>query len=417
MLVDWDRPQQALSAGVGVGDAGTEDLVSRGRALLMRGKPAEAGDQFRLAVSDSGVTAASATGLGDAERDLGLEAIKAADLARAAQHFETAGRHYLVAILHTQKESERGIILVNLGDLALLRIRLDPDASAARLDEAKSYYERARRHGDPPHARLGLARIFVLRARLIPTQMLDSAQGNIWNVLAGTIALGVLADLQRKPHWRDARRELAALTTSVPGFAPAEELLGEVLYETGEANDARQRFKRAIAADPGNTSAYLAYSNTLRHEKKTMYAKTYRFVEVAAVRELAKTRREILIPEVKTVTIPPAPMTADSTTLSFTSPEVTRRVVTLTNRSEAPANVSETNITGSNAGAFSVISNGCGDAPVAAGAECQIGIEFTAQNPGRYRAKLELTFVGALLTREITLSGEVFKLPDPIQIL
>lgn len=406
VLVDWDRPQQALSAGVGAGNASTEDLVSRGRALLMRGRPAEAAELFRRAVADSGVTAASATGFGDAERDLGLVAIKANDLAGAGQHFETAGRHYLAAIEHAQKESERGVILVNLGDLALLRIRLDPDAAEARQEEAKGYYERARRHGDPPHARLGLARISLLRAQLIPQQEIDAAEGGFGEVLAANIILAMLANDQRKPHWQDARRQLAALTAEVPGFAPAEELLGEVMYESGKADDSGKKFQRAIAADPGNTSAYLGYSKTLRGDKKRMYGNAYKLVEVPAVRELASTRREILIPRTQSVKVPPAPLTANVTKLSF-SQEIRQQTVTMTNRSNAPATVSAANITGSHLAAFEVVSNECVSGPIGAGAECRIAITFVAKTSGTYRATLELTFVGGMLKREVKLIGSV----------
>jgi tetratricopeptide (TPR) repeat protein len=417
VLVDWDRPQQALEAGVGSGTASSDDHESRGRALLMRGKPAEAIEQFRLAGAERGVTAVIATGLGDAERDLGLKAIQAGDLVRATRQFDSASMHYLAAIAHAENDGERGVILVNLGDLALLRIRLDADTAAARLDEAKEYFDRARRHGDPPHARVGLARISVLRAKLIPTQQIDTAEGSVWNVLAANIALAYQADRQRRPHWNAARQELTALAANLSGFAPAEEMLGEVEYETGNKVKAKERFKRAIAADPSNTSAYLGYSRTLSGQKATMYARTYNVVEVAAIRELAATERKILVPEVKTVTIPAVPMTADATDLNFSTSSGLRQSVTLTNRGDAPATVSGVNIAGANADAFRVFFNGCMSGPIAAGAECQITIGFTGGNPGHYRAKLELSFTGAMLTREIRLNGDVAQLPPQVSIL
>jgi hypothetical protein len=55
--------------------------------------------------------------------------------------------------------------------------------------------------------------------------------------------------------------------------------------------------------------------------------------------------------------------------------------------------------------------------PIAAGAECQITIGFTGGNPGHYRAKLELSFTGAMLTREIRLNGDVAQLPPQVSIL
>jgi hypothetical protein len=194
-------------------------------------------------------------------------------------------------------------------------------------------------------------------------------------------------------------------------------MLGEVEYETGDRDKAKERFKRAIAADPSNTSAYLGYSRTLGGQKATMYARTYNVVEVAAIRELTATERKILVPEVKTVTIPAVPMTADATDLNFSASSGLRQSVTLTNRGDAPATVSGVNIAGANADAFRVFSNGCMSGPIAAGAECQITIEFTGGNPGHYRAKLELSFTGAMLTREIRLNGDVAQLPPQVSIL
>ena len=413
VLVDWDRPQEALAGpGAGIGDAGAQDQIALGRALLMRGKSGDAIAQFDLAVAQAGATVATTTGFGDAERDLGLAAIRAGSIAQAAQHFESAIQRYRDALGQTQDSGKIGVILVNLGDLALLRIKLDPDAAEARLTQARTYYESARQHGDPPHARLGLARISVLRAQLIPTQQVDATAGSAWNVFGANLLLAILAEQQRKPYRQAARTELSALISSVPGFAPAEELLGEVLYASGDLDRSRKSFRRAIAADPGNTSAYLAYSKTLHGDGKKLYENTYRLVEVPAVRELANTRREILMPTAETVTIPPAPLVADSAKLGFSSPEGRNRVVTMTNRSATPATVASVNVTGSRPDVFRVVSNGCGNGSIAPGAECRIMMEFTAESTGSYRATLELTFVGGSLTREVKLIGEVP--PPPI---
>ncbi|HEU0224747.1 MAG TPA: choice-of-anchor D domain-containing protein [Steroidobacteraceae bacterium] len=409
VLVDWERPRKTLDA---------EDPLVRGRALLMRGEPQQARDQFCRALAVGGA-AAVRTGFGDAERDLGLNALNTNDMAGAGAHFESALQHYAAAIQHATSDQERGVILVNLGHLALLRTKLDADATETRLGEAQAYFEQARAHGDPPHARVGLARVALMRAQLIPTQQLDSAAGGAWDVFRANLLLVILAEQQRRPHRREARRLLRSLVADLPDFAPAQQLLGEVQYLLGERDDAQASLRRAIAADPGNTEAYLAYAQTLRGARKQMYEATYRLAEVAAVRELAATQREVLVPEVKSTTIPPAPLTADPPSLGFElkpmvrAAQAIRRTVTMTNRSESAATVSGTNVTGNHPGAFAVVANGCTPSPIAPGASCTITVAFVAREPGRYRAALEISFAGGVLSREIRLYGEVSAPPPP----
>lgn len=394
VLVDWERPQKALDA---------EDPLVRGRALLMRGQPERAIEEFRRALA-AGPGAAALAGFGDAERDLGLKAIRANDLAEAGRRFESALRHYTAAFERATSERERGVILVNLGDLALLRTRLDPAAAEARLSEAQATFERARTHADPPHARLGLARVSLLRASLIPTQQIDASEGSFGQVLTANILLSQMAESQRKPHRAQARTVLRELIADTPGFAPAEELLADLLAATGERDRARVQYQRAIAADPGNTSAYLGYSKTLGSRRQRMYEAAYRLVEVAAVRERDEARAEILQPRESTVTVPPAPLTPDVMRLAFEK-RGQQQAVTLTNRSNAVATAGAATIAGRDPAAFRILRDGCANVQVDAGRDCRILIEYIPQGSGSHRATLEIPFDGGL-GREVKLSGE-----------
>lgn len=408
LLVDWQEPQEALR---GLRERAAPDQLALGRALVMRGQSAEAIEQFRRAIVSGGTTAAAVNGVGDAERDLGLAAVRTGNAAQVAQHFESAQRQYLAALGQTQDADEIGVILVNLGDLALLRTKLDPGLAESRLTEAQRYYERARAHGDPPHARLGIARISLLRAQLIPTQQIDTSEGNFGEVLAASILLGVLAEQQRKPHREAARRELRELLAGKPGFAPGEELLGETLYALGDGGDARRHLVQAIASDPTHTSAYRTYAATLSGGNKRLYERTYRLVEVAAVRVLDDVRDEILMPTTPAVTIPTAPLTADVEALSFAAPPRKEKVVTLTNRSNAPATADAVSITGPNANAFRIVSSGCTGVSVVAQGQCRIVVLFSAEQVGTYRATLEISGSGGQWKREVRLRGEVIQLP------
>lgn len=394
VLVDWERPQKALDA---------QDPLVRGRALLMRGQPERAIEDFRRALAD-GTDTAALVGFGDAERDLGLKAIRVSDLAGAGRRFESALRHYTVALERATSERERGVILVNLGDLALLRTTLDPAAPEARLSEAQTLFARARTHADPPHARLGLARVSLLRASLIPTQQIDAADGSFGQVLAANILLSQLAEAQRKPHRAQARTVLRELLADTPGFAPAEELLADLLAATGERDRARVQYQRAIAADPGNTSAYLGYSKTLGSKRQKMYEAAYRLVEVAAVRERNEVRAAILQPREPTVTVPPAPLTPDVTRLAFDK-RGQQQSVTLTNRSAAAATAGAATISGRNPGSFRILRDGCANVQVEAGRDCRIVIEYIPQGGGGHRATLEIPS-GSGLGRAVRLSGE-----------
>lgn len=409
---DWGRPQDALRLLGGASDdsaeVAAENQVALGRALLQRGRQAEAIAAFRAASTRSTLVAAE-TGLGDAERDLGLIAIRGNDLATATQRFDAASLHYSHAFRATDVASERAVQLVNAGDLALLRTRLDPNAVETRLAEAERFYRGARVLGDPPHARLGLAKILLLRAQLIPTQTVS--EGGFWNQVLVNFLLGQEAERKRKPFREAARDLLRELTTAVPDFSPGQQLLGEVQYQLGKPNDSRERFRRAIAADPGNTSAYLAYSETLSGNKRDRYRNAYRLIEVPAVRKLAETRNEVLTPTPKTVNVPANPMTSDLTQVSFKDPDDNVKDVTLTNRGDAPATVTSVALSGANADVFRIRSNACAGQAIPAGGSCTIKLNFSAESVGSYRATLEITVDGAYVTRQVRLAGE--KVPPP----
>jgi len=412
ILADWERPQQALEELRGRSPVPENtDSIAVGKALLMRGEPERALGEFERAGRAGGNPVEVAAGMGDARRDLGLLAVRRAQLPVAAMRFDEARAHYVEAARLAATDAVRGILLVDLGDLALLRIGLDPESAEARMAEAAALYQRAREHGDPPHARLGLARIAAARALRIPTQQADTSGLSFGEALAINLALDSQAKRQRAPHWQQARSILDGLLEEIPAFSPAQELLGEVQMGLGDTAGAEKQFRRALAADPGNTSAYGALAETLRGGKKAMYEGAHKVVEVPAVRELESAERAIVSPPIETVTIVPASLTPDMPRFSFTAPGTLDNEIVFTNRSPAAVTVASTAITGAEANAFSVRTNGCSAAAIAPNAECRIRVFFVAGQVGTYRARLELTFTGTSVPSRVELRGEV--LPPP----
>jgi tetratricopeptide (TPR) repeat protein len=404
VLVDWRESQKALR---GLRSSAAPDALAVGEALVMRGQPAEALQEFSRAIAAGDATAAPLTGSGDAERDLGLIALKAGNTASFASHLESASHDYLLAMERAQKPIDRGVILVNLGDLALLRTRLDASAAEVRLAEAQEFYDRARAQGDPPHARLGIARISLMRAQLIPTQVANDPELSLGQQILVNSLLAMLAEQQRRPHREAARQVLRDLIGSTPGFSPAEELLGETIYLLGDIRDARRHLRSAISADPAQTSAYQAYAKTVNGAERRLYERTYKLVEVKPVRDLTETRSEILIPAAATVTIPPAPLTADVTRLNFVAPPWNDQVVVLTNRSDASATAEAIRITGSDPGAFQITSDGCSGTALAAQKICRLVVSLVSRQMGTYRATLEISGNGGQWTREVRLRADV----------
>jgi hypothetical protein len=111
-----------------------------------------------------------------------------------------------------------------------------------------------------------------------------------------------------------------------------------------------------------------------------------------------------------TGTAAPTPQASLSpTSLSFTTVVNTaapNQSVTLTNAGTATLNIASVAIGGTNAGAFTIVTNGCGTT-LGAGANCTIAIGFPSAAAGTYNATLTVTDNASPATQTVQLTGSV----------
>ena len=110
-----------------------------------------------------------------------------------------------------------------------------------------------------------------------------------------------------------------------------------------------------------------------------------------------------LAPATPAVTVMPAsPIMLPSTTQGATSAPV---VVTVTNSGNAALNVSAVALIGANAADFTLVSNTCTGAAVAANATCTVGISFTPGAAGMRQANLQITDNAPASPQSFALTG------------
>ena len=99
--------------------------------------------------------------------------------------------------------------------------------------------------------------------------------------------------------------------------------------------------------------------------------------------------------------------------LTFTSSANTQannQTTTLTNAGTVALAISAVTITGTNAGSFTIVTNGCGTT-LAAGASCAITVGFTSVVAGTYTASLTATDNASPATQSVSLTGTVAGVP------
>jgi len=337
-------------------------------------------------------------GIGDARRDRGLAALGNADVAGAVREFDLAQKSYEKSLdpglWGKGGGTNRAIPMVNLGELALLRIAAEPAQSATLLDLAQQWFTRAQAEAgnDYAFAELGLARLDFMRALTIPDVEVQGPEG--WNLVGAQIAAGIAAGLARKPHVDSAKRRLRTLLDKHPEFSAASLLLGEVHQLFGKRDDAKKHFRAAIRFDPHNVLAYLRLTEVLKSNsdkaERQLYEAAFRSAAYPAlvpamkgkakVTEAAKPKAEIrdvraLSPSVSTVAF-------------GSNYDGQSESVTFTNSGNAAVTVGAITITGEDASAFSVAAERCANRELAPNASCEVQVRYTGTGERNQSARL-----------------------------
>lgn len=356
---------------------------SVGNAFRQVGQSREAINWYNRALAIDGNFAYPYNGMGDAHRDLGLAALGSRDLATARNEFDLAQQSYEKsldpALWGKEGGTNRAIPLVNLGELAILRISLDPAQSAALLDQAGKWFDDALHAtgGNYAFAELGLARIDFMRAIGIPEIVVQGPEG--WNLFAAQLAANLATESARRPHFESARRRLGILLAVHREFSAGALLLGEVNQLLGSSKDATLNYGDAIRFDPHNVMAYLRLSEIAPKKERPIYEAAFRSAAFPALVPVLKGREKLA-----TTARPPT----DVRDVRAFSPSVTEvnfdlsydgqwKPVVFKNAGNAPATVGEIAIRGDDAADFTFSAEQCANRALEPNASCEIRVRFT----------------------------------------
>jgi tetratricopeptide (TPR) repeat protein len=331
--------------------------------------------------------AAGHNGMGDAYRDAGLAVFdeRSADtVAAAARQFDRAEQAYVTAARELRAVADRSgsaAVMVNLGNLALLRAGLYPDAANEHIARAGRWFEQALSvaEQDAPFAEIGLARLDALRAALIPDIRIQG-ELSFGELLVVQLLVSKGVELQRKPHLEAARDRLRRLLERYPDFSAAALNLGHAYEKLGDRDEARDTFRDAIRFDPANTIAYSELAGTLSDKKaRKLYESTYRKSVTPGRDAVLKNRLEIeSAATLDEVVYDVKALTPSTTQLSFEQQDQAGQPVTFTNNGSRPATVERPGIKG--ASAFRVTTDGCTGQTLQPGAGCTLRVAFVASS-------------------------------------
>lgn len=309
-----------------------------------------------------------------------------------------------------EEPSARAAVMISLGDLSLARAELQPANGNRHLARATRFFELALQTTDrnAPFAELGLARVELMRADLVPETRIEgefSAQ-----VLVAQVLISTMTEKQRRPFRETARDILNSLLERYPDFSVGSQMLGEVYDELGDNDEAEARIRRAIRLDPNNTDAYRSLVSALPGRRNRRERQFYE----AAFEAFTPPSYVTLVEQRQSVSraVRPDPVIMDITALAsshsalkFPAPDPNGKTITFTNVGSQPVNVGQPMVTGANASVFPIRRQTCTNGALEPNAECTVTIAFTAQQGGSYSATLTVGGDANVAT-EVELSGE-----------
>jgi len=269
VYVDWAQAQKAARAYQNAGkiQGGNRELAlyynNLGNTYRLAGSPKEAEGYFVRARDADPTLAFPYNGWGDLFHDLAQAEYDRGNVAQAREFLERAAKLYLRSLdpLLQGKEGgrNRAIPTYHLGELALLRARLNTESAAYQikpdLDEAQHRFEEALNLApEYAFARVGLGRVWAARARAVSTSENPEESAR---------------------YLEAARTEYRHVIADVPSFAPAQLAMGESYDQQDDWKAAAQYFLQATQADPEYPLAYYKTAVAFKRLGDTSVARNY----------------------------------------------------------------------------------------------------------------------------------------------
>ena len=387
--------------------------ADRAEALRMTGQFDAAVEGFSAALEFDGKYAVAFLGMGRSVADRAIAGFSPEDPEsgpRVLAEFDQA-EELVQSSLNPElwgMESDHNIAVgrMQLAELELMRAALSPDGSDAHIANAQSLFEQARAGGETSalFAELGLARVEVMRGRLVPGTRIVGDDAS--EVLRAQLVADIATNLQRESHYRNARNRLLELLENNEAFAAGKTELARIFLLFNEKGDARRSVRSAIRHNPNDLSAYGVLLEVLdddgdRREERRMVRSAYentvtpqRRQVTAAVSQIQQTARvEPEQVDMLALVASPSRVTLESyRNLNSAS-------VTLKNTGNQAVTVDDVRIVRDSATAFALDKRQCDGRTLEPADECNVTISIGQAGGGEHDAVLVIESSSGVDTR------------------
>ena len=388
---------------------------------------------FRNAITFDATYAVAYLGMGRAVRDRSLAALNSENpatrsgLMRALLDSERNIRKSLEQNLWgMESEHNRAVGLIELGDVMLLGVPLDTNSRNSKLARAERLYLQAQEltGNNAPFAEIGLARVDLLRAELIPDTKIVG--DDTLAVLKAQLAADITVNLQRRPFQTAARDRIRELLRQdrYQEFSAGEMELGQIYQVLGDRREARRHFSDAIQYNPNNQPAFFHLLETMEddgdvREQRRMYRSAYRSSVPVQRQQInialsdVRASLEVMPVQVDVLALVASPaevaLQGGSNIDDVHRPDLAS--VTLTNSGNQAVTVGTIRLGGKDPSAFTFDASQCLGQSLNPEADCIVRVALTQQSPGDYSAVLVVPSSSGVDAR-IELQGSVSE-PEP----
>lgn len=407
----WGRATDAVrlleKAGVEIDDDPFR-LNDAGNTYRLAGDLDRALDYYRRAMARNRWFAFPYNGTGDVYRDRALREYGKKNVQGAREYLEQAKGYYESSLDPSRFGKEggwnRAVALYNLGELHLMLALIDPDNGEQLCESAKAWFNQAldTTNGNFPFGRVGLARVWLVRAQLVRPQ--DPPEGaKLGEKLLFIMADGARVQTERRPFLKSAEKEIQAALERWPNFSLAEQTWGEILEVSGDRRHTEEKFRSAVQLDANNSIAYARLGRLVRGAEGKLFQQVAEQIEPRARAEITSGRIQFTEP------LPPKPTPQNASTASVDRSELkweSSGQETVKVRNLGPGRLRIQSVSFQEpTREFRIVNDGCSGRNLPQGQECGVSVSYSSTREGSFEAVLLISHSGANSPLSVRLSG------------